>query len=221
MRVAIADDGALFREGLAMLLGVTGHDVVASVADGNELLRALDSAGPIDVVVLDIRMPPGEAGGLVTARAVRERFPEVGLLLLSQYAETDYLVELLNITTESVGYRLKERIGSVTVLTDTVKRVAAGELVIEPALAERWVARSESRRDQRLASLTERETDVLRLMAEGCSNGSIAEGLSVSVKAVEKHTASIFGKLDLIDNGGTHHRRVLAVLAYLQAADPT
>nr|MDT0666147.1 response regulator [Micromonospora sp. DSM 115978] len=140
MRVALAEDGALFREGLVLLLTTAGHEVVACAADGDELLTAITGA-EVDVVILDIRMPPGPEGGLRTAQVVRERHPEIGLLLLSHYAESHYLTRFLEIDTERIGYRLKDRIASVRVLTDTLTRIGAGELVIEPVLARQLVDR--------------------------------------------------------------------------------
>jgi DNA-binding NarL/FixJ family response regulator len=217
VHVAIADDGALFREGLVMLLRAAGHEVVGSVADGDQLV-ALASADPVDVAILDIRMPPEPDGGLSTAKRIRALRPETGLLLLSHYAETHYLMRVLEIGTERVGYRLKERIASVEVLSDTLTRIAAGEIVIEPVLAKRLVQRSAGREDGPVGKLTEREHDVLRLMAEGRSNNAIAGELFISSKAVEKHIASVFHKLDLPGDPTVHHRRVLAVLAFLRAS---
>ncbi|CAO5234328.1 response regulator transcription factor [Frankia sp. AgKG'84/4] len=215
MRVALADDAALFREGLVLLLSTAGHEVVGCVADGDALLDLM-TIEPVDVVVLDIRMPPGPEGGLSTAARVRSRYPDVGLLLLSHYAETLYLMRFLEIGTERIGYRLKERIAGVRVLTDTLDRIDAGEIVIEPALARRLVDRP-SAAGGPLASLSPREAEVLRLMAEGRSNGGIAATLYLSAKSVEKHIASIFAKLDLPASSAAHHRRVLAVLRYLEA----
>jgi DNA-binding NarL/FixJ family response regulator len=219
MRIAVADDGGLFRDGLVMLLGAIGHEVVGCVPDGRAIVDLLDET-PADVAVLDIRMPPEPHGGLDAARRLRTEHPDLGLLLLSQYAETDYLNRMLEIGTEAIGYRLKEKIGSVAALGDTLNRIAAGELVIEPALAARLVNRSSDRGSSELAALSDREIEVLRLMAEGRSNAGIAAQLYVSVKAVEKHSASIFAKLGLTDDGGSHHRRVLAVLTYLRAHRP-
>lgn len=216
MRVAIADDGALFREGLVMLLRAAGHEVAASVATGDDLVR-LVSADPVDVAILDIRMPPEPDGGLVAAERIRALRPQTGLLLLSHYAETHYLMRVLEIGTEGVGYRLKERVAGVQTLDDTLARIAAGEIVIEPVLAKRLVERPTGREDGPIAGLTDRELDILRLMAEGRTNSAIAGELFISTKAVEKHTAAIFGKLDLPGDSAVHHRRVLAVLAYLRA----
>lgn len=215
MRVAIADDGALFREGMVLLLESAGHEVVGCVGDGDALFGIVVTE-PVDVAILDVRMPPEPEGGLTTAARIRAARPETGLLLLSHYAETHYLTRVLEIGAEGIGYRLKERIAGVQVLTDTVDRIAAREIVIEPALAKRLV-QVPTGQENPIASLTERELDVLRLMAQGCANGAIAKELFVSTKVVEKHIASIFGKLDLPGDQTMHHRRVLAVLAYLRA----
>jgi DNA-binding NarL/FixJ family response regulator len=216
MRVAIAEDGALFREGLVLLLEAAGHEVVACVGDGDSLFKFV-ATEPVDVAVLDIRMPPEPDGGLATAERIRAIKPDTGLLLLSHYAETHYLMRVLEIGAERIGYRLKERVAGVQVLADTLDRIAAGEIVIEPALAKRLVQAPAGRADSPLATLSERELDVLRLMAEGRANNAIAAELFVSPKAVEKHTAAIFGKLSLPGDQTVHHRRVLAVLAYLRA----
>lgn len=213
MRVAIAEDGALFREGLVLLLEAAGHEVVGCVADGDALL-AIVATEPVDVAILDIRMPPEPDGGLATAERIRAMRSETGLLLLSHYAETHYLMRVLEIGAERIGYRLKERVSGVQVLADTLDRIAAGEIVIEPVLAKRLV---QAPANSPLATLSERELDVLRLMAEGRANNAIAKELFVSPKAVEKHTAAIFGKLALPGDQTVHHRRVLAVLAYLRA----
>lgn len=215
MRVALAEDSALFREGLGMLLGAAGHELIGRVSDGDQLVALLETE-PVDVAVLDIRMPPEPEGGLTTARRLRERHPEMGLLLLSHYAESQYLMRVLEIGTERIGYRLKDKIAGVEVLSDTLTRVAAGEIVIEPVLA-RQLVEAPRMQDGDLGTLSEREVDVLRLMAEGRSNGGIAGALFVSTKAVEKHVASIFTKLALPPDAAAYHRRVLAVLAYLRA----
>ena len=216
MRVAIAEDGALFREGLVLLLKAAGHQVVGCVPDGDRLL-SLVLTEQVDVAVLDIRMPPEPDGGLLTAARIRAARPEIGLLLLSHYAETHYLMRVLEIGTERIGYRLKERVAGVQVLGDTLERISGGEIVIEPVLAKRLVQNQAGRDDDPLDSLTEREMDVLRLMAEGRTNNAIAGELFVSSKAVEKHIAAIFTKLDIPGDPTVHHRRVLAVLAYLRS----
>ena len=216
MRVAIAEDGALFREGLVLLLEAAGHEVVGCVGDGDTLLGIV-STEQVDVAILDIRMPPEPDGGLTTAERIRAIRPDTGLLLLSHYAETHYLMRVLEIGAERIGYRLKERVAGVQVLADTLDRIAAGEIVIEPVLAKRLVQVPAGRADSPLATLSERELDVLRLMAEGRANSAIAKELFVSPKAVEKHIAAIFSKLDLPGDQTMNHRRVLAVLAYLRA----
>ncbi|MEU4236197.1 response regulator transcription factor [Actinoplanes sp. NPDC026619] len=219
MRVALAEDGALFREGLVMLLEAAGHEVVGCAEDGNALVDLL-AAGPgatADVAILDIRMPPEPDGGLSTAERLRTAYPNLGLLFLSHYAEAHYLMRVLQIRTESIGYRLKEKVGSVAVLSDTLDRIRAGEIVIEPQLARRLVDRPTGNRRDVVASLSARELEVLGLMAEGRSNGGIAGQLVVSPKAVEKHIANIFTKLGLPADAAEHHRRVLAVLTYLRS----
>ena len=221
MRVALAEDGALFREGLLMLLRAAGHEVVGCTADGDSLVDLLahpvETAQPVDVAILDIRMPPEPDGGLVTAERLRAAHPGIGLLFLSHYAESHYLMRILQIGTEGVGYRLKEKVGSVDVLTDTLTRIQNGEIVIEPVLAKRLVERPRGDRKGVVDSLSPRELDVLRLMAEGRSNNGIAGQLFVTPKAVEKHIANIFDKLGLHNDATEHHRRVLAVLTYLRS----
>ena len=216
MRVALAEDGALFREGLLMLLQAAGHEVVGSVADGDALVELLGGTDA-DVAILDIRMPPEPDGGLVTAERLRALHPDMGLLFLSHYAESHYLMRILEIGTEAIGYRLKEKVGSVEVLSDTLGRIAEGEIVIEPVLAKRLVERPRGDRKEAVDTLSPRELDVLRLMAEGRSNTGIAAQLFVTPKAVEKHIANIFSKLGLQEDGTEHHRRVLAVLTYLRS----
>jgi DNA-binding NarL/FixJ family response regulator len=206
VRVALAEDGALFRDGLVMLLEAAGHEVAGCAADGDAMVRLLD-AEPADVAILDIRMPPEPDGGLPTAERLRAAHPGLGLLFLSHYAEAHYLMRVLRIGTEAIGYRLKEKVGSVGVLSDTLSRIRDGEIVIEPALARRLVE----------ATLSERETEVVRLMAEGRSNIAIAGRLFVTPKAVEKHVAKIFTKLGMPAGAAEHHRRVLAVLTYLRS----
>ena len=218
MRVALAEDGALFREGLLMLLEAAGHDVVGCTAGGDELV-ALLGRETADVAILDIRMPPEPDGGLITAERLRASHPDMGLLFLSHYAESHYLMRILEIGTDAIGYRLKEKVGSVDVLTDTLTRIRDGEIVIEPVLAKRLVERPRGERKDAVAALTERELDVLALMAEGRSNNGIAAQLFVTPKAVEKHIANIFGKLGLATDASAHHRRVLAVLTYLRSQD--
>ncbi|MFE2752229.1 LuxR C-terminal-related transcriptional regulator [Actinosynnema sp. NPDC059335] len=215
MRVAIAEDGALFREGLVLLLEAAGHEVAGCYVDGDALVAAV-ATDPVDVAILDIRMPPGPEGGLVTAERVRALRPEIGLLLLSHYAETHYLMRVLEIGSERIGYRLKEHIAGVQVLGDTLSRITEGEIVIEPVLARRLVQGGARHADTAIGALSERELDVLRLMAEGRANNAIAGELFISTKAVEKNVAAIFTKLGLPGDATVHHRRVLAVLAYLR-----
>ncbi len=216
MRVAVADDATLFREGLVMLLQAAGHEVVSTHSDGLSLHESLTNA-PVDVALLDIRMPPGDEGGLTIASRIRESHPDMGLLLLSHYSETHYLRSMLAIGTERIGYRLKDRILGVKMLNDTLERIYVGEIVIEPMLASALAGADDDRVDPLTGSLAPRELDVLRLMAEGRSNNSIAKELFVSVKAVEKHVASLFVKLEIPGDATVHHRRVLAVLSYLQS----
>jgi len=216
MRVALAEDGALFREGLVMLLDAAGHEVVGCTADGDSMVKLLADK-PADVAILDIRMPPEPDGGLSTAERLRAAHPELGLLFLSHYAEAHYLMRILQIGTEAIGYRLKEKVGSVDALSDTLTRIRGREIVIEPVLARRLVERPSSNPRNVVASLSQRELDVLRLMAEGRSNGGIAGQLFVTQKAVEKHIANIFSKLGLQADAAEQHRRVLAVLTYLRS----
>ena len=216
MRVALAEDGALFRDGLVMLLEAAGHEVVGDTADGDSMVKLLADK-PADVAILDIRMPPEPDGGLSTAERLRAAHPGLGLLFLSHYAEAHYLMRILQIGTEAIGYRLKEKVGSVDALSDTLTRIRGGEIVIEPMLARRLVERPSSNRRNVVASLSQRELDVVRLMAEGRSNGGIAGQMFVTQKAVEKHIANIFTKLGLQADAAEDHRRVLAVLTYLRS----
>ncbi|MFY1632195.1 response regulator [Solwaraspora sp. WMMB335] len=214
MRIAIAEDSALFREGLAMLLGASGHEVVGWASHGDEVVTLLDRK-PADVVILDIRMPPEPDGGLATAATLRRSHPATGILLLSNYAQSHYLIRMLQIGTDRIGYRLKDRIVDVSALSGTLQRVAEGEVVIEPEIAQQLVDARQATGD-RLAEMSPRERDVLRLMAEGRSNVGIANALFMSTKAVEKHATAIFAKLGLPADSGAYHRRVLAVITYLR-----
>ncbi|QOC94768.1 response regulator transcription factor [Micromonospora craniellae] len=219
MRVAVVEDSALFREGLIMLLRAAGFDVVGWATNGEDALDLLDGARA-DVAILDIRMSPEPEGGLATAATVRQRHPDVGVLLLSNYAESHYLMRMLKIGTERIGYRLKDRIVNVEALGDTLRRVAEGEVVIEPEIAQQLVNQlpgAGAGDGDGLRRLTSREMDVLRLMAEGRSNAGIADALFLSTKTVEKHAASIFAKLGLSADIAAYHRRVLAVISYLRA----
>jgi DNA-binding NarL/FixJ family response regulator len=213
MRVVIADDAVLLREGAARLLDEAGHEVVAQAGDADDLLRKVRAHRP-EVAIIDVRMPPDNTDdGLRAALAIRDELPEVGILLLSQYVEDRYLGKLLAGGAEGVGYLLKDRVAEVERLTEAVERVAAGGSVLDPDVVAQMLGRA---RDQGpLDSLTERERDVLALMAEGRTNRAIAAELYVSERAVERHVTSIFGKLEL-PTGEQDHRRVLAVLAYLR-----
>jgi DNA-binding NarL/FixJ family response regulator len=213
VRIALADDGALFREGLALLLQAAGHEVVHSVDDGDRL-RELVAETPVDLAVLDIRMPPEPEGGLVTAGRLRADHPGMALLLLSHYAETHYLTRVLEIGPERIGYRLKDRISSVETLSDTLTRIMAGDFVIEPVLTSRLVDHARAQHGE-LGTLSAQELRVLRLMAGGLSNSGIADELAVSRKAVEKHVGALFTKLSIPEDGAIHNRRILAVLRYL------
>jgi DNA-binding NarL/FixJ family response regulator len=214
LRVVIAEDAALFREGLARLIESRGHRVAAAVADGDALLGAVDEHRP-DVVVADIRMPPTHTDeGLRAAIDLRTRHPGTGVLVLSQYVETRYAARLLEGTAAGVGYLLKDRVADVAEFADALERVAAGGTALDPEVVSQLVR--VSRRADGLATLTPRERDVLALMAEGKSNAGIAATLVITESVVEKHVASIFGKLRLPPSEADN-RRVLAVLRYLGA----
>jgi DNA-binding NarL/FixJ family response regulator len=213
MRIVIADDAVLLREGAARLLEEAGFEVVAQAGDAEDLLRKVRAHKP-DVAIIDVRMPPGnEADGLEAALAIRDELPEVGILLLSQYVEDRYLAQLLGGGAQGVGYLLKDRVAEVERLREAVERVAAGGSVLDPEIVAQMVGRH--RDESPLDSLTDREREVLGLMAEGRTNRAIAAELYVSERAVERHITSIFGKLGL-PTGEQDHRRVLAVLAYLR-----
>jgi DNA-binding NarL/FixJ family response regulator len=213
MRVVIADDAVLLREGIARLLEEAGFDVVGQVDNGDDLLRRVGFSKP-DVAVVDIRMPPTHTDeGLQAARRIRERFPAVGVLVLSQYVEPAYAMELLQSSAEGIGYLLKDRVSDIDEFAGAVRRVGQGGSALDPAVVSQLVGRR--RDDGPLAELTRREREVLELMAEGRSNNGIAERLVVTERAVEKHVTSIFGKLGL-PPAPEDHRRVLAVLAFLR-----
>lgn len=215
MRVVIAEDSALLRAGISRLLEDEGCDVVAAVSDGEALLRAVAEHLP-DVCVVDVRMPPTHTDeGLRAALVVRKRWPQVAVLVLSQYVEERYASELLAGDTRGVGYLLKDRVADVDEFVAALRRVAAGGAALDPEVVGQLLARS--RRRDPLEALTPREQDVLKLMAEGRSNSGIAAALFVSEGAIEKHVSSLFAKLDLIP-GDTDHRRVLAVLRYLEGS---
>jgi DNA-binding NarL/FixJ family response regulator len=213
VRAVIADDSVLLREGLARLLEEAGFEVVGQSGTAEDLLLKVRSYSP-DVAIVDIRMPPtNTTEGLEAAKQIRERFPDVGVLLLSQYIEAGYALDLLQANAEGVGYLLKDRIHDVTEFADAVRRVGEGGSALDPAVVSRLVGRR--RVDDPLADLTPREREVLELMAEGRSNQAIAERLVVTPRAVEKHVTSIFAKLRL-PASAEDHRRVLAVLTFLK-----
>ncbi len=213
MRVVIAEDSVLLREGLARLLSDAGCDVVARVADGPALVAAVEEHRP-DVSIVDVRMPPSfRDEGLRAGIEARRRVPGSPILVLSQYVEERYAAELLEAGAEGVGYLLKDRVADVDEFLDALHRVGAGGTVLDPEVVAQIVARR--RQSDRLAALSEREREVLALMAEGRSNAAIAEALVVGDGTVEKHVSSIFAKLGLAPTEDSH-RRVLAVLAYLQ-----
>jgi DNA-binding NarL/FixJ family response regulator len=213
MRVVIAEDSAIMRAGLAQLLADRGHEVCAEVADGDALLAAIAEHRP-DVTIVDIRMPPTHTDeGLRAAIALRRDYPQTGVLLFSQYVETRYAARLLAGNASGVGYLLKDRVADVAEFTGALDRVAAGGTALDPEVVSQLL--SVSRRSAGLATLTAREREVLALMAEGRSNAGIAAGLVISSGAVEKHVASIFGKLGLPPSG-SDNRRVLAVLRFLE-----
>ncbi|HEY3262908.1 MAG TPA: response regulator transcription factor [Pseudonocardiaceae bacterium] len=212
MRVVIAEDSVLLREGLTRLLAEAGFDVVAAVADAEQLLRAVGAQLP-DVVVADVRMPPTHRDeGVRAALVIRQRWPKTAVLLLSQYVEERYATELLAGDTRGVGYLLKDRVADVDEFVEALRRVGGGGAALDPEVVAQLLARS--RRRHPLERLTQRERQVLQLMAEGRSNGAIAGQLVVTEGAVEKHVSGIFTKLDLA-TAESDHRRVLAVLRYL------
>jgi DNA-binding NarL/FixJ family response regulator len=214
VRVVVADDAMVTREGIVRLLRDAGVDVVAQAENADELLRHVRLARP-DAVVVDIKMPPTHTDeGLVAAQRIRTEQPEVGVLVLSQYVEPTYALRLLEEHIEGVGYLLKERVFDVAILIDALRRVADGETVVDPTIVSRLVGRR--RREDPLAELTEREREVLGLVAEGLSNKAIAARLFVTERTVEAHVKQIFLKLRL-DVKPESHRRVLAVLAHLRA----
>jgi DNA-binding NarL/FixJ family response regulator len=215
MRVVVADDAVILREGLARLLREAGFEVVGLAADGRELLEQVERCDP-DVAIVDIRMPPTHTDeGLQAAKAIRQRWPRTAILVLSQHVHARYALELLSDGADGVGYLLKERVSDLAELSSSVRRVGAGGSVLDPAVVSQLVSRRRQGTDP-LHHLTEREQDVLELMAEGRSNKAIAERLFVSEHTVEKHVKNIFATLRLPPSTDDH-RRVLAVLAFLNA----
>jgi DNA-binding NarL/FixJ family response regulator len=214
VRIVLADDSVLLREGVARLLEEAGFEVVAQAGDAEDLLRKVGAHKP-DLAIVDVRMPPTHTDeGLRAAAEIRERHPGIGVLVLSQYVETHYALDLLADNAEGVGYLLKDRVADLDRFADAVRRVAEGGSALDPEVVSNLLGRQ--RREDPLSELTEREREVLGLMAEGRSNRAISEQLVVTERAVEKHVTSIFGKLGLPQTAGDH-RRVLAVLTYLRA----
>jgi DNA-binding NarL/FixJ family response regulator len=212
MRIVIADDAVILRDGLAHLLTARGHEVVACVGDAGALRAATAEHGP-DVAVIDIRMPPTHTDeGLRAAIELRRDHPDLGILLFSQYVETRFATDLLAGSPAGVGYLLKERVGDIDDFVDALQRVASGGTALDPEVVGHLLNAGR----QGVGALTPREREVLGLMAEGRTNAAIAKALVVSDRAVEKHIANIFLKLDLAPSGDDH-RRVLAVLRYLGA----
>jgi DNA-binding NarL/FixJ family response regulator len=213
MRVVLADDSVLLREGIARLLEEAGMEVVAQSGTADDLLRHVGMHKP-EVAIVDIRMPPTQTDeGLRAAQQIRERFPGVGVLVLSQYVEPGYALELLSESAEGVGYLLKDRVSDIDEFAAAVRRVAEGGSALDPSVVQTLVGRR--RKADPLDELTPREREVLELMAEGRSNQAIAERLFITLRAVEKHVTSIFTKLRLPATA-EDHRRVLAVLTYLR-----
>ena len=214
MRVVLAEDSVLLREGVARILDEAGFEVVGQAGNADELMLKVRSYTP-DVAIVDIRMPPTHTDeGLRAAQEIREKHPTCGVLVLSQYVEATYAMELLAESAEGVGYLLKDRVSDVNEFADAVRRVGEGGSALDPTIVSQLVGRR--RRDDPIDQLTPREREVLELMAEGRSNSGIAEQLVVTERAVEKHVTSIFAKLRL-PAAPEDHRRVLAVLAYLRS----
>jgi DNA-binding NarL/FixJ family response regulator len=216
VRVVIADDAMLMREGLARLLAEAGFDVAGKYPDGEELVRRIGATGA-EVAIVDIRMPPTHTDeGLIAADKIRSAHPDVGVLVLSQYLDSRYAMRLLESHPDRVGYLLKERVSDVAVLADALQRVHEGECVVDPTIVARLVKRSH---DDSLSDLSQREREVLGLMAEGHSNRGICAKLFLSPKTVEAHVGRILQKLDLPESVD-YHRRVVAVLTYLRETAP-
>jgi DNA-binding NarL/FixJ family response regulator len=214
MRVVVAEDSVLLREGIARLLSESGFDVVGQAADADDLIRKVGAHHP-DVAVVDIRMPPTNTDdGLQAALQIREDHPDTGVLVLSAYVEDAYAMQLVADSAEGVGYLLKDRVADVDGFVEAVRRVADGGSALDPHVVSSLLGRAG--RDDPLAEISRREREVLELMAEGRSNAAIAERLVITERAVEKHVTSIFGKLGLTP-AAEDHRRVLAVLTYLRS----
>lgn len=213
MRVVVAEDSVLLREGIVRLLSENGFEVVGQAADAEDLMRKVGAHKP-DVAVVDIRMPPTNTDdGLRAALKIRDEHPATGVLVLSAYVEESYALELVSDSAAGLGYLLKDRVADVDGFVEAVRRVASGGSALDPEVVSQLVGRA--RREDPLAELTKREREVLELMAQGRSNVAIAESLVVTERAVEKHVTNIFGKLDLPQTA-VDHRRVLAVLTFLR-----
>jgi len=211
LRVVVADDSVLLREGLVRVLVEAGHEIVGAYGDADSLLAAAPALAP-DLAVLDVRMPPTfRDEGVRAAIRLRTELPGTGILLLSQYVEVAYAQELLGAGSGGVGYLLKDRVASLAELADAIDRIADGGTVLDPEVVKQLLGK----RNDPMTSLTPREREVLQLMAEGRTNAAIGQALFIGVGAVEKNVTAIFGKLGLEDSG-TDHRRVLAVLAWMQ-----
>jgi DNA-binding NarL/FixJ family response regulator len=214
VRIVIADDTMLTREGIARVLQDCGMEVVATVSDAEELVRQVAATKP-DAAVVDIRMPPTHTDeGIRAVGRLREQQPDLGVLLLSHYVEPEYAVRLLEEHPGGIGYLLKDRVFDPALLVDALRRLSDGETVVDPTIVARVFARQ--RRKDPLESLTAREREVLSLLTEGLSNAALAERLHVTERTVEAHITAIFSKLGLVDEPGIH-RRVLAVLTFLRA----
>jgi DNA-binding NarL/FixJ family response regulator len=214
VRIVIAEDSVLLRAGLIKLVETAGHEVAAAAGDASGLLAAVEEHRP-DAVIVDVRMPPAFTDeGIRAALVIRRQWPEIGVLVLSQYVEERYAAELLSANTTGVGYLLKDRVADVSAFLDALRRVASGGTALDPEVVSQLLLR---RRSDPLDRLTPRERDVLALMAEGRSNAGIAEKLVVGDSAVAKHINNIFAKLDL-SAADADHRRVLAVLRFLSVA---
>jgi len=214
VRIVIADDEALLREGLARMLEDSGFEVVGRCGDAETLLRVVE-ARKLDVAIVDIRMPPGHGDdGLLAAQEIRRSHPDVGVLVLSHYLDSRYAARLLEEVPAGAGYLLKDRVSEVAVVSDALRRIADGDCVIDPTIVSRLVARKRARGP--LEMLTEREREVLALVAEGRSNGAIGEQLFLSRKTVDSYVSQVFTKLDLHESP-EQNRRVLAVLTYLRS----
>jgi DNA-binding NarL/FixJ family response regulator len=214
LRVIVADDSVLFREGLVRVLEGAGFDVVGQASNADELDRVM-AIEEVAVVILDIRMPPTQTDeGLVAAKRIRRQYPAVGVLLLSQYVESHHAIDLLGQSSDHVGYLLKDRVGDIGEFLDAVRRVGTGGSAVDPQVFSQLLGRKRSR--DLIEDLTDRERSVLGLMAEGRSNEAIASALRISPKTLEAHIGTIYSKLGL-EPAASDHRRVLAVLNYLRS----